>query len=131
MPACGPEEVRIRVAACGVNYPDALLIADKYQSKPERPFIPGGEVAGIIDELGGEVVGLEVGDRVLAFVGQGGFAEAIVCSAKLVMRIPDIMPLVEASRVFLQPMALPTTPCGSKVVQVLERACWYSARQAG
>ena len=65
-PVPGQGEVRIKVAACGVNYPDALIIEDKYQFRPQRPFAPGGEVVGEIDgeivgEMDGEVVGEMVG----------------------------------------------------------------------
>ena len=57
-PAPAKGEVVVRVAACGVNYPDALIIEDRYQFKPERPFAPGGEVAGIIKEVGEGVTGI-------------------------------------------------------------------------
>ena len=70
-------EVRIRVKACGVNYPDALIIEDKYQFRPERPFSPGGEVAGKIDAVGGSVSDFKVGDRVIGYVGWGGMAEPV------------------------------------------------------
>ena len=51
----GPRDVRIRVAACGVNFPDVLIVQDKYQIKPPRPFIPGAEVAGIVECVGADV----------------------------------------------------------------------------
>ena len=95
VPATG--EVLIRVAACGVNYPDSLIIQDKYQFKPARPFSPGGEVAGEIEAVGEGVSGLEVGDRVLASTGWGGMAEKVVCEVRRVMPIPDAMPYDEAA----------------------------------
>jgi len=69
-----PGQVRIRVAACGINYPDVLIIEDRYQFKPPRPFAPGGEVAGTIDALGEGVTGLVLGQRVPeGEAGQDGF----------------------------------------------------------
>ena len=59
-------EVLLSVKACGVNYPDALIIEDRYQFKPERPFAPGGEVSGTVEALGEGVTSLRVGDRVIA-----------------------------------------------------------------
>ena len=63
------DEVRINVKACGVNYPDTLMIEDKYQFRPPRPFPPGGEVAGEIDAIGADVKGFSVGDQVIGLVG--------------------------------------------------------------
>ena len=77
-PMPGPEEVRIRVRACGVNYPEALIIEDKYQFRPDRPFSPGGEVAGEIDEIGEAVTNFKLGDRVIGYVGWGGMAEQVI-----------------------------------------------------
>ena len=95
IPAKG--EVLIRVAACGVNYPDSLIIEDKYQFKPARPFAPGGEIAGTIEALGEGVTGLRVGQRVLASTGWGGMAEKVAVEARRVMPIPDAMPFEEAA----------------------------------
>src|SRR6056297_4023 len=67
-------EVRVRVHAAGLNFPDTLMIQDLYQIKPPRPFAPGGEIAGQIEALGEGVEGLQVGDRILALTGHGGFA---------------------------------------------------------
>ena len=96
-PAPRAREVVIRVAACGVNYPDALIIDDKYQVKPPRPFSPGGEVAGVIESVGAEVSGLSVGERVLASPGWGGMAEKVAVDAAQVFAIPDAMPFDEAA----------------------------------
>ncbi len=81
-------EVVIRVAACGVNYPDSLIIEDRYQFKPERPFSPGGEIAGTIEALGEGVTHLKVGQRVLASTGWGGMAEKLAVEARRCCRSP-------------------------------------------
>jgi NADPH2:quinone reductase len=96
-PVAGKGEVLIRVAACGVNYPDSLIIEDKYQFKPARPFAPGGEIAGTVEALGEGVSGLKVGQRVLASTGFGGMAEKVACEARRVTPIPDAMPFEEAA----------------------------------
>lgn len=94
-------EVLLRVAACGVNFPDALIIEDKYQFKPARPFSPGGEVAGVIEALGEGVSGLSVGQRVLASTGWGGMAEKVAVEKRRVMPIPDAMPFQEAAALLM------------------------------
>ncbi|MGO4871595.1 MAG: NADPH:quinone oxidoreductase family protein [Roseiarcus sp.] len=96
-PAPQPREVVVRVAACGVNFPDSLIIEDKYQIRPPRPFSPGGEVAGVIESVGAAVAGLRVGERVLASPGWGGMAEKVAVAASRVMPIPDAMPFDEAA----------------------------------
>jgi NADPH2:quinone reductase len=81
LPQPSQGQVRIRVAAAGVNFPDALIIQKKYQVQPPLPFVPGAEVAGTVDAVGEGVSRLKPGDRVVAFVGTGGFAE-YVCAAQ-------------------------------------------------
>ena len=100
-PTPAPGEVRIRVRACGVNYPDTLIIEDKYQFRPPRPFAPGGEVAGEIDLLGAGVTGLKVGDRVIAMLGHGGMAEQVVTQATKAFAMPAGMPFDEAATFIL------------------------------
>lgn len=78
-------EVRIRVKAAGVNFPDALIVQGKYQLQPPFPFTPGAEIAGEIISIGTGVKHLKAGDRVAAFCGIGGFAEEVVASASAVM----------------------------------------------
>ncbi|SIS91122.1 NADPH:quinone oxidoreductase family protein [Paracoccus saliphilus] len=90
-------EVRIRVRAAGLNFPDTLIIRDLYQVKPPRPFAPGGEVAGEIEAVGENVNGLVPGDRVLALTGHGGFATHVIAEAARTVRIPDRMPFDEAA----------------------------------
>lgn len=83
-----PGEVRVRVAAAGINFPDALIVQRKYQLQPPLPFTPGSEVAGTVDAVGDGVRRPNVGDRVIAFVGLGGFAEYACAPAALVAPIP-------------------------------------------
>jgi NADPH2:quinone reductase len=85
------KDVRIDVHACGVNYPDTLIVQGKYQFKPELPFAPGGEVAGVIREVGKDVHHLKTGQRVAALVIHGGFADELVVAAERVVPIPDEM----------------------------------------
>jgi NADPH2:quinone reductase len=96
-PSPGPRQVVVDVRACGVNFPDVLLIQDKYQFKPPLPFSPGGEVAGVISAVGAAVTGLVPGARVLASTGWGGFAEEVAVDADRVVPIPDAMDFVTAS----------------------------------
>jgi NADPH2:quinone reductase len=93
-----PREVRIRVRACGVNFADTLMIAGKYQVKPEFPFTPGLEAAGEVVETGAEVTHLAIGQRVLAVLRfGGGYAEEIALNADAVVPIPDSMDFVTAA----------------------------------
>jgi NADPH:quinone reductase len=100
-PRPGKGDALIAVAACGVNYPDSLIIEDKYQMRPERPFAPGGEVAGIVEAVGEGVTHLRVGQRVLGSSGFGGMAEKIAVNAKHCMAIPDSMPFDEAAALLM------------------------------
>jgi NADPH:quinone reductase len=97
-PALAPNEARIRVRACGVNFADTLMIAGKYQVKPEFPFTPGLEAAGEVIEVGSEVKHLQPGQRVLAVLRfGGGYAEEIALNADAVVPIPDAMDYVTAA----------------------------------
>ena len=91
-PDVGPTDVRIRVRAAGVNFPDLLIIENKYQFKPPLPFAPGGEVAGDVIEVGAEVTDFSGADRVIGMCGWNGFAEEVVISRDRVVRMPDGMP---------------------------------------
>ena len=88
-PPCGPTQVRVHVWASGVNFVDALFVQGRYQIRPPLPFVPGSEIAGEVTEIGAEVDGVEVGDRVMASVGLGGYADEIVLSPRQLVRIPD------------------------------------------
>ncbi|AXE65723.1 putative quinone oxidoreductase [Hyphomonas polymorpha PS728] len=97
VPTPGKGQVLVQVKACGVNYPDVLIIQDMYQFKPPRPFSPGGEVAGIVSAVGEGVAHVKPGDRVLASTGNGGMAEYCLAPAHGVMPIPEGMPFEEAA----------------------------------
>lgn len=94
-------QVVVAVKAAGVNFPDTLIIQGKYQFKPEPPFSPGGEVAGVVKELGANVTSVKVGDRVIAAATFGGFAEEMLCDADRLTPIPDSMDFVPASAFLL------------------------------
>ena len=96
-PVPGKEEVRIGVHACGVNYPDNLIIAGKYQVQPPLPFSPGFELAGEILELGEGVTHLNPGQRVAATSMGGAMAEEICVPATSVVPIPDMMDFTRAA----------------------------------
>jgi len=74
-PEVAAGHVRVAIHACAVNYPDVLLISDRYQRRPPRPFAPGMDIAGVVEAAGAEVHHLRVGDRVMAQVEHGGMAE--------------------------------------------------------
>ena len=100
-PTPGKGEVLIKVAACAINFPDTLIIRDMYQFKPPRPFAPGGEISGTIAELGEGVEGWQVGDRVLAGIGNGGLQEMVVAPANKLFAVPDFVDLPEASALLM------------------------------
>jgi NADPH2:quinone reductase len=85
------EGIRISVRAAGCNFSDILMLKGEYQVKPPFPFVPGGEVAGVVMEVGTAVRDFSVGDRVLSRCGLGGFAEEVVAPAATTYRIPDAM----------------------------------------
>jgi len=90
VPEPGPGEIVVRVGAAGVNFPDVLTVAGSYQHKPELPFTPGMEGAGVIHALGAGVTGWRKDDRVIFGVRPGAFAEYVKVSARNpLMRLPD------------------------------------------
>jgi len=91
------KEVVIQVKACAVNFPDVLIIQNKYQFKPDLPFSPGGEVSGIIEKVGSGVKHLKEGQRVLALCGWGGFAEKVKVGVDRVFPIPPQMDYITAA----------------------------------
>src|SRR5512134_47077 len=88
VPEPKPGEVRVRVAAAGINFPDALIVQKKYQVQPPLPFTPGTEVAGTVDKVGDGVRQVREGDRVISFVGVGAFAQYACAPAALVAPVP-------------------------------------------
>ncbi|WP_170413171.1 NADPH:quinone oxidoreductase family protein [Ruegeria atlantica] len=96
-PVPGKGELLVGVKAAGVNFPDTLMIQDLYQIKPPRPFAPGGEIAGEVLGVGEGVTGFEVGDRVLALTGYGGFATQATVKAATAVKFPKTMPFEDAA----------------------------------
>jgi len=95
-PQPGEGEVRIKVAACGVGFVDALVALGRYQVKPSLPHVPGAEIGGVVDALGPGVTGFAIGARVLA-QARGGFAEYAIAPERAVSRIPDRMSMNQAA----------------------------------
>ena len=100
-PSPGPGELLVRIRAAAINYPDVLIIEDKYQLKPPRPFAPGGEIAGEIEAIGEGVEGWQRGDRVIAVTGYGGLAEKMVIPARAAFRLPAGRSFAEGSALLL------------------------------
>ncbi len=100
-PAVGPGQVVIATKACSINFPDVLIIEDKYQFKPQRPFAPGAEIAGVIKSVGEGVGGLTVGDRVIGLCGNGGLAEKVAVPASNVFKMPDDMSFADGASLLM------------------------------
>ena len=90
-------QVRIATEACGVNFPDTLIIENKYQFKPDLPFAPGGEVTGIVDAVGDGVSQDLLGQPVMCMILSGGFAEQTLCKAEDLIARPSSMPSTVAA----------------------------------
>lgn len=90
-PRAGPGQVVVSVRAAAVNFPDTLIIQDKYQHKPPMPFSPGADLAGVVKETGPGVTGFKPGDRVLGFLTWGAFAEEVVVPAASLAHLPDAL----------------------------------------
>jgi len=100
-PVAGPGELLVRVRAAAINYPDVLIIADKYQFKPPRPFAPGGEIAGEVEAVGEGVVGWQPDDRIIAVIGHGGLAEKVIIPAKAAIPLPDARSFTDGAALLL------------------------------
>ena len=100
-PEAGKGQVVIDVHAAAVNFPDVLIIQNKYQMKPPLPFSPGGEVAGIVRAVGEGVQNLKVGDRVIGSCGHGGYVEELALPERSCIPVPDEMDLETASAIVL------------------------------
>jgi len=96
-PAPGAGEVRVAIKAASLNFPDLLIVQNKYQMKPPLPFVPGSEFAGLVDAVGPGVTHLKPGDPVAAFGGTGGFATHAIVRAALVLPLPPGFALDDAA----------------------------------
>lgn len=97
-PVPGKGQLRVRNHAIGVNFPDGLLVQGLYQARPDTPFVPGCEFAGVVEELGPGTTGFAVGDRVACYTPNcGAWAEQVVLYANCALRIPDNMPFADAA----------------------------------
>ncbi len=100
-PVPGPGQLLVRVKACAINYPDVLIIEDKYQFRPERPFAPGGEIAGVVEAVGEGVTGWAEGARLIAMLGHGGLSEKLLVSAAMAIPLPEERSFEEGSALIL------------------------------
>jgi NADPH:quinone reductase-like Zn-dependent oxidoreductase len=100
-PTPNPGELLVRVRACAINYPDVLIIEDKYQFRPERPFAPGGEFAGEVAGLGEGVEGWSLGDRLIGYSGHGGLAELTTVPVRQAFRLPESIGFVDGSALLI------------------------------
>ena len=100
-PSPGRGELLVRVRACSINFPDVLIIEDKYQLRPQRPFAPGGEIAGEVMALGEGVAGWKPGDRLIAAIGFGGLAEQVVVPADRAIPLPAKRSFEEGSALLM------------------------------
>jgi NADPH:quinone reductase len=100
-PVPGPGQLLVRVKACAINYPDVLIIEDKYQFKPPRPFAPGGEIAGVVERVGEGVEGWAEGDRLIAMIGHGGLSEKVLVDAARALPLPEGRSFEEGSALIL------------------------------
>jgi NADPH:quinone reductase-like Zn-dependent oxidoreductase len=100
-PIPGPGQLLVRVKACAINYPDVLIIEDKYQFRPERPFAPGGEIAGVVEAVGEGVTGWAEGARLIAMLGHGGLSEKVLVSAAMAIPLPDARSFEDGSALIL------------------------------
>ena len=96
-PEPGPGQVVVDVHASAANFPDLLMLKDEYQFKPGLPFIPGGEVAGVVSGVGSGVEGVEAGGQVMALTGAGGFAEKVAVAAGALLPVPAGMDMATAA----------------------------------
>ena len=100
-PVAGEGQVVVAVKACSINYPDVLIIEDKYQFKPPRPLAPGSEISGVIESVGEGVTGWAPGDRVIATTGSGGLVEKIALPVSSLYRLPDGRSFAEGASLLL------------------------------
>lgn len=97
----GPGQIAIDVKAAGVNFPDVLIIQNKYQFKPDLPFTPGSELSGVVRALGDGVTNAKVGDKVIAFIAHGAFAQQVLVPANAIIPMPPGMDFDTAAAITL------------------------------
>jgi len=97
VPELKSSQILVNVHSAGVNFPDTLIIQDKYQFKPSLPFSPGGEISGTISAMGESVKGWKVGDEVVGMVGHGGYSEQVIVSPMQIFKKPSSMDFTTAS----------------------------------
>ena len=96
-PVPGPGQAVVDVRAAGVNCVDGLICQGRYQMKPAVPYVPGGEIAGVVSAVGDGVTRVAVGDRVMAMTGFGAFAEQVVVAASSLDSVPDALGFSQAA----------------------------------
>lgn len=96
-PEPGPGDLLVRVRAAGLNYPDMLMLEDRYQVKKERPFVPGQEMAGEVEAVGSDVNGFRPGDRVFGFASTGGLADYALLPAAFATKMPAAMSFADGA----------------------------------
>lgn len=115
-PEPAPDELLVEVAACGLNFPDLLVIEDRYQYRPARPFAPGSEISGTVVRAGADVANWKPGDRLVATMpGSGGLAERAVVKASAAFPLPAGHDFVEAAGLLLT--------YGTAIHALVDRAC--------
>ncbi len=97
VPEPGPNEVIVDVHAIGLNFPDTLMLQGRYQMRPDLPFVPGRDCAGVVGRVGADVSRVKVGDRVMCQVLWGAFAEQVRASEQKVFKLPDALDFVTAA----------------------------------
>ena len=97
VPELKQNQILVDVHSAGVNFPDTLIIQDKYQVKPPLPFSPGGEISGTISAMGESVKGWNIGDEVIGMIGHGGFREQVIASSMQIFKKPSNMDFTTAS----------------------------------
>ena len=100
-PSPGPGQALVAVKACAINFPDTLMIRDLYQFKPERPYAPGGEIAGVVEAVGDGVSQFQPGDRVFGGIGSGGLVEKVLVDANRLFSVPEGVPFEKAASLMM------------------------------
>ena len=96
-PTPGPKQVLVRIAACALNFGDLLLLKGTYQEKPPLPFTLGMEISGTVEGVGTDVTSLQVGQKVISYIGFGGMADYAAIDADICLPIPESMPMTDAA----------------------------------